>query len=234
MRNLMWKDWKQNQNALLAVLAIVAVMYVIPPMAFLTQKDWSSGLTLREVAEVVAASSYFVTWLTALLLAPAIAGSFLAGERASRSSQFAAYLPIPRGKAVASRFISAFSWSGALLIPNAVIAVLAFWSFRAEGYPRTDLWEDIQILFAACTVFLLMFGLGCLWSSVLNSPAFGLVGTIGTAAALAAAYLNINNLIDPAPQRHNLLIVAVYVIAPIVGLIAMAAGAVVSSCRREL
>jgi len=224
----MRKDWKQNQNALLVVLAIVAVMYVIPPMVFLTQKDWSSGQTLREVAEVVAASSYFVTWLTALLLAPAIAGSFLAGERASRSSQFAAYLPIPRGKAVASRLISAFSWSGALLISNAAIALFANWSL---GWAEKDAPE---IMLAACTMFVLMLGLGCFWSSVLNSPAFGLVGAIGTLAVLTAAYLNINNLIYPAPQRHNLLIVAVYVIAPIVGLVAMGAGAVVSHCRREL
>lgn len=235
MRNLMWKDLRQNRNVLVAVAVILGVLYLLPPLVSLSvaprgpfeQEAW------RGLLEFLLVSSWLGVWLTALLMSPAIASSLIAGERADRSSQFAGYLPIPRGKAVASRFVVAILSSLAFLLLNGLICLgcvgLISVLFGQQGMipHEAGLW-----VLAAVTMYLMMFGLACLWSSMLSSPVQATIAVVGTAAILATIFFNINNRLLDKETRDTLLLSAAYGVAPILGLVSMGVGAWI--CRRRL
>jgi len=223
MRNLMWKDLRQNRNLLLAVGVILGVIYLLPLLVFLAM-----GLLNREgwrtLLESLTVSSFIAVWVTVLLMSPAIVGSFFAGERSDRSSQFAAYLPIPRGKAVASRFAVAILCSLAFLLLSGLVCLgcvaLTSSSYGRPAFIPNDL---LQVARVAATICLLMFGLACFWSSLLSSPVQAVLAVLGTAAVLVTVFFRIHD----RP-------VAAYDAAPILGLLSACVGAWICHRRLEL
>ncbi|MBN1514099.1 MAG: ABC transporter permease [Phycisphaerae bacterium] len=224
MRNLMWKDLRQNRNLLLAVGVILGVIYLLPLLVFLAmgllnpfqRESW------RRLLESLTVSSFIAVWVTVLLMLPAIACSLITGERADRTSQFAAYLPIPRGKAVASRFAVAILCSLAFLLLSGLVC-LGCVALTSSFYGRLAFIPNdlLQVARVAATICLLMFGLACFWSSLLSSPVQAVLAVLGTAAVLATVFLRIHD----RPF-------AAYGVAPVLGLVSACVGAWI--CHRRL
>jgi ABC-type transport system involved in multi-copper enzyme maturation permease subunit len=237
MRNLMWKDLQQNRNVLLVVGVILGVIYLFPPLLGLAMapREFSQQANWRNLLDALTGASWIATWVTILFMSPAIVGSLFAGERADRSSQFAGYLPIPRGKAVASRFAVAILCSLAFLLVNGLIGLWCAWLMPTFlGHQAVASHELPFLALMVLSVYLMMFGLACFWSSLLSSPVQAVLAVLGTAAVLATVFLNINNRLPEAETRNHLASVAAYGVAPILGLVSACVGAWICHRRLEL
>ncbi len=232
MRNLMWKDLQQNRNVLLFVGVILGMFYILPPL-FALPFDAGPGEDFIEFALVV---SWLAIWATVFLMTPAIACSLIAGERADRSSQFAGYLPIPRKKAVASRFGVAILASLGFLVANGLVCLTCA-EAKALGlfgppapFPEEAPWAALAVI----TLFLMMFGLACFWSALLSTPVQAMLAVLGTAAVLFILVLKVQwHLLDEAIHERLFLIVG-YGAAPLLGLLTMGIGARICTRRLEL
>lgn len=184
MRNLLWKDLRQNGRMLLGVGIIASIPYAIGLTVSAWERVfWSSSITIEPWAFVIMGTSFMSMTLT-ILLAAFIGGNAIAGERSDRSAEFAAGLPIPRGRAATSKVVvSSFSCLFMWAINAAILGV----AFTVSGNPRsaplhqTSLlsltWTCLEVLLG---VFFL-FGLSWLYSSLLSSPAISAAAAIGTA-----------------------------------------------------
>lgn len=100
-----------------------------------------------------------------------IAGNALAGERADRSAEFGAYLPVPRGQWLLSKIVVTLSACAALQLANLIGA--------ATAHQLGSDWHA-YFLSLAITCSSVLFGVAWLVSSFSSSPA------IAAASGLAA------------------------------------------------
>jgi len=166
MNTLLWKDYRENRR----VLAVMAILLVIPYAVYLM------------VGIVVAASSRpaptSIPWIglfwgassTAFYISIAvvsfIAGNAIAGERANRSAEFAAYLPIPRRSAVASKAIIAIG--GCVFFPTINYAINQSAGLALNMSVGWD--SPISPVQLSVITAVLMFGVSWLFSSLSGSP----------------------------------------------------------------
>ncbi len=176
MRTLLWKDYHQNRKVLAAIAVILLIPYGISIVVAMI--DLYSGHTIQR-AQLLQSGSRIALFLSAGITS-FIAGNAIAGERADRSAEFAAYLPISRRHAVASKIIVAI---GAclffILINGAVNLAAVSMVFPDYGYPLSVLTD--AVVYGGPAV-LLMFGVAWLLSSFSRSPAISAVS--GLAAFL--------------------------------------------------
>ncbi len=194
MRNLLWKDFWQNSRVLLAVGIIAAIPYmvVLGTTAGRTLADWSQATTATfEIgmwAEAMREASGVSLGLC-ILMAAFIGGNAIAGERADRSAEFASGLPIPRGKAVASK------------ATVAAVACLAMWAINAatwligwqvDVHAGTNVYhhrgDEAAVLPFYLLAIVALLGLSWLCSSLLRNPAIAAAAAIGTALGCVLAF----------------------------------------------
>ena len=113
----------------------------------------------------------------------------IAGERADRSAEFLAYLPISRPEALAAKLILVASTAALIWIPNLLIAWLA-----SAGIPEkmrslysvqlvTDAIPNVVVTGAV------FFSVAWLLSSILESPTFSVCGGLITPVLIMSAVL---------------------------------------------
>ncbi|HSW45718.1 MAG TPA: ABC transporter permease subunit [Phycisphaerae bacterium] len=178
MRNLIWKEFRQNSRVLLAV-AIVAFAPYAMVVSFKLTCESNPAPAGRLIDAIAKASSFSL--LLSCLLAAFLGGNAMAGERADRSAEFAAGLPIPRRPAIASKLAVSLGACLALFLVN--YAVLALLLPLAEP----NLTAASNFIRSMALVFLVMvgtFGIAWFFSSLLRSPAIAAAAAIGTATML--------------------------------------------------
>ena len=162
MKDLLWKDFRENRTVLTAIGLLLLIPYGISIVIAVV--DLYRGYT-TSWAELLLSGSTIALFLSAGVTS-FIAGNAIAGERANRSAEFAAYLPIPRQSAVTSKAIVAISSCLFILLVNFGINRLAAWvqSDRSHDVPVQDL------AFFGLPAVVLMFGVAWLFSSFSRSP----------------------------------------------------------------
>ena len=162
MKALLWKDFRENRTVLMAIAVFVLMPYI--SSAIVAIADVSAGRD-PHWARTLWGSSAVALCLSAGVTS-FIAGNVIAGERANRSAEFAAYLPIPRRTTAASKAIVAISSCLFILLVNFGINRLAAWvqSDRSHDVPVQDL------AFFGLPAVVLMFGVAWLFSSFSRSP----------------------------------------------------------------
>lgn len=157
LRALLWKDFRQHGKFLIASVALLLIPYVIA-VVFLIANQMRE-YPVEEWIRFFSAASLANVFL-AIVLVAFIAGDTFAGERADRSAEFTAYLPIDRKTAVLSKVITAL---GVCVVLLAVMLVIA-WLLTPS-----DISPDDAGLFLSTAIPL--FGVAWLFSSFLRTPA---------------------------------------------------------------
>jgi ABC-type transport system involved in multi-copper enzyme maturation permease subunit len=233
MRNLLWKDFWQNSRVMLAVGIVAAIPYAVVLVIMAGEVvAHPSNLTahLPSQADLIDAikGASAVSLGLCILMAAFIGGNAIAGERADRSAEFAAGLPIPRGKALASKAMVA------------VVPCMAMWAINAAVWligRQIDLHagtngkgDDLLVLPFCLLGLVAMLCLSWLFSSLGKSPAIAAAAAIGTAASL---YIALAVLAGSKGLPDGFLLVWLPIAGSIMSLLAFVAGEEISRRRVE-
>ncbi len=165
MKAQLWKELRRNIHLIIAAGIVLLVPYAIATVVVLLYEP-PRALPSRPFSWSVA-TTIAGNWSLALsmVLAAFVAGNAMAGERADRSAEFEAYLPITRGRAFRSKAIVAIGIMAAVWIAN-----LGVWLLMG-GSPAPFKPADYfaAIAFFSCTAAL-MFGVAWLFSSFARAP----------------------------------------------------------------
>ena len=167
MRWLLWKDYRINRLLLTFGLAVCLGPYVVavaPSLLFGLwggQAWWAPGFWV----DVYGISIWLSLFTFAML-----GGNAVAAERADRSAEFLAYLPVSRGTVLASKSVIALGPT--LLIWAVNLAALFIVAPAITHVPAADILAKSDVpeslgVFAGLTVLLL--GSGWFWSTILTS-----------------------------------------------------------------
>ena len=183
MNWLVWKEYRLNR-----LILIVGATLLVAPHAVALVLAWygagpprapsvGEGVSVSRLAVNLLASGFFSLVASQLALA-LLGGNAIACERADRSVEFLAYLPVSRarilvGKITLALMAVALIWAANLLIMLSALAGLPELP-RAEG--SETFWG---LLGNVATIGFVLFSVAWLMSSVLESPAIAaLIGLI--------------------------------------------------------
>lgn len=175
LKALLWKDFRQHSKFLVACGALLLIPYVIAVVALIANQ--MSRFPAEEWIRFFSAASLANAFL-AIVLVAFIAGNAIAGERADRSAEFTAYLPIDRRTAVLSKLITSLGTCVVLLAAMSVIAWLL---------APPDMWPNETGLFLSTAIPL--FGVAWFFSSLLRTPAMAAAIGIAFPACLGLTCL---------------------------------------------
>jgi ABC-type transport system involved in multi-copper enzyme maturation permease subunit len=172
MNWLLWREYRLNRLILITGAVLLMLPYLTLGFEVLFE-----GANPRPDFEGVVILSLLFSWLTVSLLA----GNSIAGERADRSAEFIAYLPLPRWRTLVSKLVL-FLITVAMIYGASILAALVFvgpaelFAFR---FPKV-------LSFAAFFAinFVVTYGVGWLFSSLQSSPI--LANVAGFAAGIFA------------------------------------------------
>src|SRR5208282_1173833 len=116
MKWLLWKDFRVNR-----VVFIAALVLLIIPHALVAILIWRA-VKQPDPAGLFGPSSFYSLGLLQLVFA-LLGGNSIAGERFDRSAEFLAYLPVSRGRILASKLLVSLAAVPLVWLPN--LAVLA-------------------------------------------------------------------------------------------------------------
>jgi ABC-type transport system involved in multi-copper enzyme maturation permease subunit len=153
------------------------------------------GANSSKEFEGVFISSCLFSWLTVSLLA----GNSIAGERADRSAEFIAYLPLPRWRMLVSKLalmliVAVVFWSASLL---AALVFVGPAELFASRFPK-------GLSFAAFIAINLVvtYGVGWLFSSLQKSPVLASVaGFVAGILTLGCAW-GVGHVTMPEPSKY--------------------------------
>ncbi len=170
IKTLLWKDYRQNLRLLVAIAIFLAIPYVVMVVAAAAVRLRDSGLggstdDLHVPWNMMLMQASLCSIVMLVVASAFIAGNAFAGERADRSAEFTAYLPIPRGSTVVSKALVAI---GACMLFLLVDTCIAFITHGLGGLIWHDNTADPIIGFAVTAV--LIFGVAWLFSAISSSP----------------------------------------------------------------
>ena len=174
MNWLFWKDYRENRLVVFAALFLLVTPHLFSLFGCCVQSiRWGAGP--QTWIDSFTASSMFSLVISQLAVA-LIGGNAIAGERADRSAEFLASLPIARKKILTSKLLLSLAIVGVIWVTNAsALFGLASWAHQ--------FWNDPQPVIAALAtlgciaiVAMMLFGVSWLLSSFLSSPTFAVGG----------------------------------------------------------
>ena len=180
IKTLLWKDYRQNRKTLIAVGIFLTIPYLIALIVGIVVRsgpapgtDYNVRLTWSDLLH--AGSLWSLAFL--VVLCAFFSGNAVAGERADRSAEFAAHLPISRRAAIASKAVLAI---GACLLAALVNLLIGYAAGESSFLRSGDQALAVYALGAASTV--LVFGVSwlvsALASSAVNAAASGIAALI--------------------------------------------------------
>lgn len=178
MKWLIWREYRLNRPILIAGTVLLLLPYLVVTLIVLwRQKGSATGVPdVAVVFGIAAIWSLFLCQLTVALLG----GNAIAGERADRSAEFIAYLPLPRTRLLGSKLILAFS-AAALIwgINLLVLWILVSLAPQFRSGPSLSPKIPLTLSYVAITG-LVFYGVSWLISSFQSSPTFAVVGGLIT------------------------------------------------------
>lgn len=165
MKALIWKEYRQGSRLVLGIASLLAVPYVIVLVVFALEKfktgDVSNDEGLVDWIRGASIGSLYVT----VLLVPFVAGNSFAGERADRSAEFLAYLPIGRRMTITAKAIYAIGLCLAMGAVNSLISLVTAWYGAAPAHVAIG-----ELMHIAAPTGAFIFGVAWFFSSWVKSP----------------------------------------------------------------
>lgn len=175
MNSLLWREYRLNRWILVSCLVAILLSYLL-------------GFVLHYFAisdpnEDIGGAAGFV-W--SVLTVASLAGNAIAGERADRSAEFVAYLPLRRSSTLASKLFLHLIAIVVLLAVNLRMLRQAI----VEGDPDSEsaFWVGIGLL----VLGLLVYSVSWLASSLQSSPALATMIGLATPGLIVLCLLSID------------------------------------------
>jgi len=173
MKWLIWKEYRLNR----LILMVGAVLLVAPHVVALVLALRGAGPAaegslsrLQMNLLLSAVSSLMLSQFTLALLG----GNAIACERADRSAEFLAYLPVARTRILAGKMALPLVTAATIWIPNLLILLGIF---AGLPVPRAELYaKGGMFLGTVALTGLAFFCIGWLLSCLLESPTFSICG----------------------------------------------------------
>ncbi len=161
LKTLLWKDFRQQGKFLAVCGVILLVPYVVAVVSVIV-KQMTGSLDWEWIEHLHAAS--LGDALRAFMLTAFVAGHAIAGERADRSAEFTAYLPIDRKFALLSKAITALGICVFLVTVTWIIA----WLLGPPDDRGSSMNSNETVIYLSTVISL--FAVAWLFSSFLRSP----------------------------------------------------------------
>jgi len=192
MKTLLWKDIRVNRMVLGYALAALAGVYLAAAIVNWCAL-WRYGFPLREWSEML-----FLAGMMSLILempaAAMLGGCAFAAERADRSAEFIACLPIPRGRIVLSKATLALGALAIIWLVNSTVLYLVEVRLNpASGLGAGSVSRTLGIM---GSISLCMFGVAWLSSACSSSHALAASTGIIVPVALALGVVGFAALMD--------------------------------------
>lgn len=178
MNSLLWREYRLNRWILVFCIAAILLSYLL-------------GFLLNHYAfadgdEIGGAATLMWSVLTVALLA----GNAIAGERADRSAEFVAYLPLRRTSTLASKVLLHVFAIAVLLAVN--VGMLRQDVVSGEPDTESAIWVGIGLF-----VFgLLVYSVSWLVSSLQSSPALATMIGLATPGLIGVCLLSVDERTD--------------------------------------
>lgn len=191
---LLWKDYRLNRLIVIVGLVLLVVPHAVAAIVVLR------GLV--ELDRGLFISTTYAVVLTQVVFA-LLGGNMIACERADRSAEFLAYMPVSKARILASKIVVAISVAAALWLPNLLIAWLLkrepMWS-RAMQIEAMRMEMNLVCEIAAVTG-LVFFCVGWLCSSILESPTFSICAGLVAPMLVAFGLLSLSQWLEFRPTE---------------------------------
>lgn len=208
MKWLLWREYRLNR----LILVSGAVILLLPYLAVLGIWLWmlayihitaGRSLPFPEPHGIMprllfgaAAYSLALSQLTLALLG----GNAMAGERADRSAEFMAYLPVSRSKRVAAKLILAGCaavaiWGFSFAMASLILGASS--DLRTRAFDRHAIEAAVVFATYAAITGATFFGVGWLISSFQSSPTFAACGGLITPFLVVAGLQAVALLCEP-------------------------------------
>ena len=176
MKWILWREYRLNRQILIAGAVLLLLPYLVALIVLWWPK--TNSTEVRHVAEAFGIAVVYSLSLSQLTVA-ILGGNTFAGERADRSAEFIAYLPLSRPRLLGGKLSLAFSvtaliWGTNLLVLWILVSV--FPDLRLRG----DFHDGFQIASYVAITGLVFYGVSWLISSFQSSPTFAASGGLIT------------------------------------------------------
>ncbi|MBN2295602.1 MAG: hypothetical protein JXM70_24440 [Pirellulales bacterium] len=174
MNWLIWREYRLNRLILIAGVVLLLLPYLIVLVALLWPK--SPPLTVPHVTKAFLGAAIYSLVLSQLTIT-LLGGNAIAGERADRSAEFIAYLPLPRKKLLGAKLSLSFFAVSIIWVTNLlVLGIVACWIPQL----RQDINEAYKIPYYIALTGFVFYGVSWLISSLQSSPTFAVAGGLLT------------------------------------------------------
>ena len=196
---LVWREWRRSRTILFVALGIIVALLLLVFSQPQTPPEAAGGKI--SVVDRMAVVGYCATWIAvhvSVFLLPMFAANSLAGERADRSAEFIAPLPVSRAVRLMAKVVLLAAVAIALWAPMLVVASLLRSSqlVKADDY-RTGL----QLLGMIATFTLLATALAWLLAAWVESPVIAAVGAIAIPIAIPMFLFYVPTIANRPPFR---------------------------------
>ena len=179
---LVWREWRRSRTILFVALGIIVALLLLVFSQPQTPPEAAGG-EIRVVGSM-AVVGYFASWIAvhvSVFLLPMIAANSLAGERADRSAEFIAPLPVSRAVRLMAKVVLLAAVAIALWAPMLVVASL----LRSSQLVKADDYRSgLELLGVIATFTLLATALAWLLAGWVESPVIAAVGAIAIPVAV--------------------------------------------------
>jgi ABC-type transport system involved in multi-copper enzyme maturation permease subunit len=191
MNWLLWKEYRQNRLAFFSALTFMSVPHLV--VLYLIGKDLYRGVHDPSTRWL---EMFVVSTLFSLIVSQAsiavIGGNAFAGERADRSAEFLASLPISRGASLVSKLLLSLILIVAIWLPCLSLMEWLLSQCKIINGPGCDeLWRMVGYTAVTAMMF---FGVSWCLSSFLTSPMTAVLGGLIAPAILWFGILYIGYL----------------------------------------
>ena len=186
---LVWREWRRSRTILFAALGIIVALLIL--VFSQPQTPETAGGKVR-VVDSMAVVGYFASWIAvhvSVFLLPMIAANSLAGERADRSAEFIAPLPVSRAVRLMAKVVLLAAVAIALWAPMLVVASLLRGSQLVKA---DDYLSGLELLGRIATFAILTTALAWLLAGWIESPVIAAVMAIAIPVAVPWAMFSLH------------------------------------------
>ena len=200
---LVWREWRRSRTILLVALGVIVALLL---MVFSQPQDmppeWAAGSGYQTVVNVVIAVVGIAAWIMSFLgafLLPLIAADSLAGERADRSAEFIAPIPVTRSARLVAKV--ALLAAVAIVCWAPILGVLSL--VRTDDRIDGDYGRSLGLLGMVATFTLLATALAWLLAAWIESHVIAAAGAIAIPFAIPMVLFGVPTIARLQPFRDQ-------------------------------